>query len=317
MIVFGFVLAKKAEHSITLMCRVLGVSRSGYHAWVGRPPSVRAVDDARLTARIRVLHKRRRGVYGSPRIWSDLVLDDGERIGRKRVERLMRLAGLSGLIEKKYRATTIRVPGVRVADDLLDRDFAAAAPNRCWVADITYLRTREDWLYLVAVQDLYSRRIVGWAMADHMRAELVTDALQMALAHRRPDPGLIWHSDQGSQFVSLAFGQQARAAGIAQSMGSKGDCFDNAVAESFFATIKKELIHRRSWPTKAELRTEVFDYIEVFYNRERRHSRLGMLSPVNFENSTRCKGGPKLAASPLVSIDRNSDTTTTTAADAA
>ncbi len=283
MSVYRFVAAEKAVHSIAIMCRVLEVSRSGYHAWVRRPPSPRALEDARLTARIRVLHKQRREVYGSPRIWSDLVLDDGERIGRKRVERLMRRAGLSGLITKKWRATTIRVPGVRVAEDLLDRNFAAGAPNRCWVADITYLRTWEGWLYLVAVQDLYSRRIVGWAMADHLRAELVTDALQMALAHRQPERGLIWHSDQGSQFVSLAFGQQARAAGIAQSMGSKGDCFDNAVAESFFATLKKELINRRSWPSKAELRTEVFDYVEVFYNRERRHSTLGQRSPADYE----------------------------------
>jgi len=288
-IVFGFVLAKKAEHSITIMCRVLEVSRSGYHAWIKRPPSPRAVQDARLTERIRVLHKLRRGVYGSPRIWADLVLDDGERIGRKRVERLMRKAGLSGLITKKWKATTVRVPGVRVADDLLDRDFVADAPNQRWVADITYLRTWEGWLYLVAVQDLYSRRIVGWAMADHMRTELVVDALQMALAQRRPDPGLIWHSDQGSQFVSLAFGQQARAAGIAQSMGSKGDCYDNAVAESFFATIKKELIHRCSWPSKAELRTEVFDYVEVFYNRQRRHRHLGQLSPAQFEATNTTK----------------------------
>ena len=297
--VFGFVLARKAEHSIKLMCRVLEVSRSGYHAWAARPPSPRAVADARLSARIAVLHQQRRGVYGSPRIWADLVLDDGERIGRKRVERLMRQAGLSGLITKKYRATTVRVPGVRVAEDLLDRDFAAAAPNRCWVADITYLRTWEGWLYLVAVQDLYSRQIVGWSMADHMRTKLVSDALQMALARRRPDPGLIWHSDQGSQFVSLAFGQQARKAGIAQSMGSKGDCFDNAVAESFFATIKKELIHRRAWPTKAELRTAVFDYIEVFYNRERRHSTLGQRSPVDYENSTLSPSRPIDAASRL------------------
>lgn len=289
---FAFIDAEKAAHSISILCRVMEVSRSGFHAWTKRPPSARAVEDARLTERIRVLHKLRREVYGSPRIWADLVLDDGERIGRKRVERLMRQAGLSGLIAKKYRATTLRVPGVRVADDLLDRDFAQAAPNRCWVADITYLRTWEGWLYLVAVQDLYSRRIVGWSMADHMRTELVTDALHMALAHRRPDPGLIWHSDQGSQFVALAFGQKARAAGIAQSMGSRGDCFDNAVAESFFATLKKELIHRRSWPTKAELRTEVFDYIEVFYNRQRRHSTLGDLSPVDYENSTRREAGP-------------------------
>ena len=302
--VFGFVLARKAEHSIAMMCRVLEVSRSGYHAWASRPPSARAVQDARLTARIRELHALRRRVYGSPRIWADLVLDDGERIGRKRVERLMRQAGLSGLITKKYKATTIRVPGVRVADDLLDRQFAAGAPNRCWVADITYLRTWEGWLYLVAVQDLYSRRIVGWSMADHMRTELVTDALQMALAHRRPDPGLIWHSDQGSQFVSLAFGQQARAAGIAQSMGSRGDCFDNAVAESFFATLKKELINRRSWPTKAELRTEVFEYIEVFYNRQRRHSTLGQRSPVDYETSTLSPTRPIDAASRLPSCDQ-------------
>jgi putative transposase len=301
--VFGFVLARKAEHSIALMCRVLEVSRSGYHAWAARPVSARGVEDARLSARIGELHVLRRGVYGSPRIWADLVLGDGERIGRKRVERLMREAGLSGLITKRYKATTIRVPGVRVADDLLDRDFSADAPNQRWVADITYLRTWEGWLYLVAVQDLYSRRIVGWSMADHMRTELVTDALQMALTRRRPDPGLIYHSDQGSQFVSLAFGQQARAAGIAQSMGSKGDCFDNAVAESFFATLKKELIHRRAWPTKAELRTEVFDYIEVFYNRERRHSTLGQQSPVDYENSTLSPSGPIDAASRLPSFD--------------
>jgi putative transposase len=196
---FRFVSAKKAEHSITIMCRVLEVSRSGYHAWASRSPSPRAIEDARLTARIHELFKERRKVYGSPRIWADLVLDDGEQIGRKRVERLMRQAGLSALIAKKYKNTTVRVPGVRIAEDLVDRNFAAGAPNRCWVADITYLRTWEGRLYLVAVQDLYSRRIVGWAMADHMRTELVCDALQMALAHRRPDPGLIWHSDQGSQ----------------------------------------------------------------------------------------------------------------------
>ena len=311
--VFGFVLARKAEHSISLMCRVLEVSRSGYHAWASRPPSPRAVEDARLTVRIRELHAKRREVYGSPRIWADLIVGDGERIGRKRVERLMRQAGLSGLITKKYKATTVRVPGVRVADDLLDRDFHADAPNQRWVADITYLRTWEGWLYLVAVQDLYSRRIVGWSMADHMRTELVTDALQMALAHRRPDRGLIYHSDQGGQFVSLAFGQQARKAGISQSMGSKGDCFDNAVAESFFATIKKELIHRRAWPTRAELRTEVFDYIEVFYNRERRHSTLGQRSPVDYENSTLSPSSSIDAASRLPSPAQISFTTSSPA----
>jgi putative transposase len=285
-VIFRFIAAKKAEHSIKTMCRVLEVSRSGFHAWQRRAPSARALEDERLTARIREIHQANRRVYGSPRIHAELVLGDGERIGRKRVERLMRQAGLSGLIARKRGRTTIRVPGVRVCEDLVDRAFLASAPDRLWVADITYLRTWEGWLYLVAVQDVFSRRIVGWSMADHMRSELVCDALHMALAKRRPEPGLIWHSDQGSQFVSLAFGQQARTAGIAQSMGSKGDCFDNAVAESFFATLKKELIHRRSWPSKAELRSETFEYIEVFFNRRRRHSTLGHLSPEQFEINT-------------------------------
>ena len=283
----------------------------GFHAWATRSPSRRTLEDQRLTDRIGQLHRQRRGVYGSPRIWADLVLGDGERIGRKRVERLMRQAGLSGLITRKWRATTVRVPGVRVAEDLLERDFAAQAPNRCWVADITYLRSWEGWLYLVAVQDLYSRRIVGWSMAEHMRAELVVDALQMALARRQPAPGLIWHSDQGSQFISLAFGQAARKAGIAQSMGSRSDCYDNAVAESFFATLKKELIHRQSWPTRAELRTEVFDYIETFYNRERRHSTLGQHSPADYENGTRSDPGAALAASRLASTKNIKFTTPT------
>jgi putative transposase len=284
--VFGFIAAKRAEHSVKTMCRVLEVSRSGFHAWAKREPSARALEDERLTERIREIHRVNRKVYGSPRIHAELRMADGVRVARKRVERLMRQAAITGMVRRKRGRTTIRVPGVRVCEDLVDRAFLAAAPDRLWVADITYLRTWEGWLYLVAVQDVYSRRIVGWSMADHMPTEPVTDALQMALAKRRPDPGLIWHSDQGSQFVSLAFGQQARAAGIAQSMGSRGDCYDNAVAESFFATLKKELIHGRSWPSKAELRTEIFEYIEVFYNRRRRHSTLGFLSPAQFETIT-------------------------------
>ena len=302
--IFRFIAAEKAERSIKTMCRVLGVSRSGFHAWARREPSARQREDARLTERIREIHAANRKVYGSPRIHAELRLADGIRVGRKRVERLMRQAGVSGLITRKRGRTTIRVPGVRVCEDLVDRAFLAAAPNRLWVADITYLRTWEGWLYLVAVQDVFSRRIVGWSMADHLRAELVSDALQMALAQRRPAPGLIWHSDQGSQFVSLAFGQQARAAGIAQSMGSRGDCFDNAVAESFFATLKKELIHGRTWPSKAELRTEVFEYIEVFFNRRRRHSTLGMISPADYENRTLGPRGTSLAASRLASTNK-------------
>jgi putative transposase len=218
----------------------------------------------------------------------------GVRVGRKRVERLMKMAGISGLVPRKRGRTTIRVPGVRVADDLVERRFRPEAPNVLWCADITYLRTWEGWLYLAAVQDLYSRRIVGWSMADHLRAELVIDALQMAVARRAPEAGLVIHSDQGSQYVSLAFGQAARQAGIARSMGSRGDCWDNAVAESFFATLKKELIRRRSWPEKADLRTAVFDYIEIFYNATRRHSTLGMRSPAEYETITQHPPGMEI-----------------------
>lgn len=285
MSVFRFIAVEKARYSVKTMCRVLVVSRAGFYAWLEREPSARARQDEELTRRIREIHKENRGVYGSPRIHAELRLADGVRVGRKRVERLMRQANISALTLRKKGRTTIRVPGVRVCEDLVDRDFLASAPNRLWVADITYLRTWEGWLYLAAVQDAYSRRIVGWSMADHMRTELVTDALQMALERRSPEPGLIHHSDQGGQYVSLALGQKTRAARIAQSMGSRGDCFDNAVAESFFATLKKELIHRRAWPTKAELRGEVFEYIEVFYNRQRRHSTLGYVSPAEYEQA--------------------------------
>jgi putative transposase len=268
------------------MCRLLGVSESGYHAWVRRAPSDRALSDAWLLEKIKQIHADNRQVYGSPRIHAELRMAHGIQVSRKRVERLMRQAGISGLVAKKRGRTTIRVPGVRVADDLVERQFTPPAPNVLWIADVTYLRTWEGWLYLAAVQDAYSRRIVGWQMADHMQAELVVDALKMAISRRRPSPGLIHHSDQGSQYVSLAFGQTAGDAGIARSMGSKGDCFDNAVAESFFATLKKELVHRHSWPTRRELTSEVFDYIEGFYNRQRRHSTLGMLSPTDYEKIT-------------------------------
>jgi putative transposase len=262
-----------------MACQLLGVSRSGYYEWERRAPSDRALSDAWLTEKIRAIHAAHRSVYGSPRIHADLRLAHDVHVGRKRVERLMRAADISGLQRRKRRRTTVSVRGVRVADDLVKRQFSPAAPNVLWIADLTYLRTGEGWLYLAAVQDAYSRRIVGWAMADHMREALVVDALKMAVAQRRPDAGVIHHSDQGSQYVSIAFGQAARDAGIARSMGSKGDCYDNAVAESFFATLKKELVHRRSWPTRRELTSEIFEYIEGFYNRVRRHSRLEMLSP--------------------------------------
>ena len=286
MSVYRLISAEKARTPISVICDLLGVSRSGYYDWATRAPSDRQLTDAWLTERIKEIHAANRGVYGAPRVHAELRMQHGVRVGRKRVARLMRQAEISGLIEKRWRRTTIRVPGVRVADDLVERRFRPAAANVLWVADITYLKTWEGWVYLAAVQDAYSRRIVGWSMADHMRTELVVDALQMAITRRKPAPGLIHHSDQGGQYVSLGFGQAAGGAGIARSMGSRGDCFDNAVAESFFATLKKELIHRRAWPTRRELIGEVFDYVETFYNRRRRHSTLGMLSPAQFEART-------------------------------
>lgn len=280
---YRIVLAEKARTPVSVACELLGVSTSGFSAWASRAPSDRELSDAWLIERIKQIHADNREVYGSRRVTAELRLGEGIAVSRKRVQRLMRQAGLSGLVARKRGRTTIRVPGVRVADDLVERRFRPAAADVLWVADITYLRTWEGWVYLAAVQDAYSRRIVGWSMADHMRSELVVDALQMGLHRRRPAPGLIHHSDQGSQFVSLAFGQKARDAGIAVSMGSKGCAYDNAVAESFFATLKKELVHRRSWPTRRELISEVFEFVEGFYNTTRRHSTLGYLSPAQFE----------------------------------
>lgn len=279
---FRFIAVEKAEYPISLLCRSLGVSRSGFHAWERRAPSDRDLADAWLSQRIVEIHAESRQTYGARRVHRALR-HRGVRVGRKRVERLMRLRELSGLVPKRYRRTTIRVPGVRVADDLVERNFVAAAPNQLWCADIKYVRTWQGWLYLGAVMDLYSRRIVGWSMRPDLEAELVVDALEMAIARRQPKPGLVHHSDQGSQYVSLRFGERCREIGIHRSMGSKGDCFDNAVAESFFATLEKDLLRRRSFATRQDARTAVFDYIEAFYNPIRLHSTLDYLSPVDYE----------------------------------
>ena len=239
--------AEKPNYPVAVMCRVLGVNRTSFHDWERRPPSDRALTDAWLTEKIKQIHDGSRGVYGSPRIHAELRLEHGIRVGRKRVARLMKAAGISGVKPRKRWRTTIRVPGVEPATDLVERDFRARAPNVLWVADITYLRTGEGLAVPRRRAGRATRRqIVGWSMATHMRSTLVVDALQMALARRRPGPGLIHHSDQGSQYVSLAFGRAARQAGIAVSMGSRGDAYDNAVAETFFATLKKELVNRRS-----------------------------------------------------------------------
>lgn len=281
---FQFIDRERKQFPVKVLAEVLGVNRQAYYAWVKRPPSRREVEDRKLTGLIKEIHSENRQVYGVPRIHAELRLIHQVRISSKRVARLMREARISGLIPKRRGKTTIKVPGVRVADDLINRNFAATAPDQAWVADITYLFTGEGTVYLAAIQDLFSRRIVGWAMDNNMRAGLVIDALKMAVHQRQPEAGLIHHSDQGSQYVSLAFGQLAKAEGIARSMGAVGTAYDNAVAESFFSTLKRELIHRRSWPNRAELRSEVFSFIEGFYNRKRRHSYLGWISPAEYED---------------------------------
>ena len=282
--VFRFIRAEKVNCPVSVLAETLRVNRSAYYAWARRPASARELEDRDLIRLIKEIHAANRGVHGTPRIHAELRIAHNIHVSTKRVARLMREARISGLMPRRRGKTTIRVPGVRVADDLLLREFKAKEPNRIWSADITYIKTWEGWVYLAAVQDLYSRKIVGWSMADHMRSELVVDALKMAVHRLRPEQGLIHHSDQGSQYVALAFGQFARANGISQSMGQVGSAYDNSVAETFFATLKKELIYRRSWQTRNEVTTEVFEYIEGFYNRRRRHSYLGWLSPAEFED---------------------------------
>ena len=295
---FRLIDAKKSQHPVSLLCGVLGVSRAGYYAWKDRSPSPRAMRDAQLSEQIAEIHDESQGTYGWPRIHAELR-HRGVRASRKRVARLMRRAGLSGMVRRRKGRTTIRVPGVATAPDLVRRDFAPTAPNRLWVADLTEVATWEGKLYLAVVVDCYSRRCVGWAMAEHMRAELVVEALEMAIWQRRPDAGLVHHSDRGGQYVSLIFGQTARDAGIAVSMGAKGCALDNAVCEAFFATLKKELTRRRSWPTRRDLQTAVFAWIEGWYNRRRLHSTLGYLSPADYENGTLGQPGADLAASRL------------------
>jgi putative transposase len=271
---------------VSLMCELLAVSESGYWAWVKRAPSDRELGDAWLLERIRQVHAASKGRYGSPRVHA-MLRRQGIRVGRKRVERLMRSAGLQGAHRRRRKGCTVPVEGVEPFRDLVGRDFRPDAPNRVWAADIKQIKTGEGWLYLAAVQDLFSRRIVGWAMAPHMRQELVVAALKMAVRRRRPTNGTIHHSDHGGQFIGLTFGQSCHDAGIAQSMGAVGSCFDNAVAETFFATLTKErLLHdppKGGWPTRAELRSAIFEYIEGFYNPTRLHSTLGMRSPAEYE----------------------------------
>jgi putative transposase len=277
--------ANQAMLSISTMSRTLGVSRSGFYAWRERAASARSKADAALTERIKAIHKASRETYGAPRIHAELI-DEGIHVGRKRVERLMKAAGIAGVSRRKGARTTFRDDRVRPACDLVDRNFHAEGPNRLWVADITYVPTWAGFLYLAVVLDAFSRRIVGWAMGHDLKAQLVLDALNMALTQRRP-VDVIHHSDQGSQYTSIGFGLRCKEAGVRPSMGSVGDAYDNAMCESFFATLECELLDRRKFPTKAEARMAVFQFIEGWYNPGRRHSALGYQSPINYERSAR------------------------------
>jgi putative transposase len=281
---YRFIAAEKAHHSVAQLCRVLQVAASGYYAWRHRPPSPRARADAALTEQIRAIHAYSRCTYGAPRVHADLR-ERQQRVSRKRVARLMRAAGLVGRPPRRFRRTTDPDLKVQVGD-LVQRQFSATAPDQKWFADITYIRTWEGWLYLAVILDAYSRKVVGWAMADHLRTELATDALQMALRTRRPKPGLIHHTDRGVQYTSTAYGELLSAHRARQSVGRPGTCWDNAVAESFFATLKTELIYRHVWPTRRHAELAIFEFIAGWYNQHRRHSTLGYSSPAEVERRT-------------------------------
>jgi len=290
--------AHQAIYPVKTMCRVLEVSSSGYYAWRKRQPSKRTQADQQLRQQIHEIHAKSKGTYGAPRIHAELA-DEGILVGRKRVARLMRAENLRGVSRRKVLHTTQRKPGARPAPDLVQRDFTANAPNQLWVADITYVATWAGWLYLAVVVDVWSRKVVGWAMSTHLRTTLVLDALQMALQQRRPQ-NVIHHSDQGSQYTSVAFGQRCRKAGVRPSMGSVGDCYDNALCESFFATLECELLDRNTFHTPSEARQAVFAFIEGWYNPHRRHSAIDYLSPNRYEA---LHDRTPLSESPNVSTD--------------
>jgi len=276
--------SQRRQFPVRMMCRLLRVKASGFYAWRRRGPSRRARDDERLKRRICAVHAESDGVYGSPKV-RDELLDAGERVGRHRVARLMRELGLNGCPKKRYKVTTDSDHGFNVAPNRLARDFTATAPNQRWVADITYIRTAEGWLYLAVVLDLYSRAVVGWSMSHRITRELVLRALLMALWSLHPESGLVHHSDRGSQYASGDFQDLLAAHGIVCSMSGTGNCYDNAAMESFFGLLKRERVNRRRYRTRQEARTDVFDYIERFYNRQRRHGSAGGMSPFAYEES--------------------------------
>jgi putative transposase len=268
-------------HPVSMMCRCLGVSESGYHAWCRWPASRRATDDADLIARVKAIHEMSHGTYGAPRIRAELADVDGIRVNIKRISRLMRKAGIAGVSRRRFVVTTVR-DGDSPSPDLVGRQFKADGPNKLWVADITYVPTWAGFLFLAVVIDVWSRKVVGWSMATHLRTELVLAALEMAVAQRQPT-NVVHHSDHGAQYTSVAFGQRCRQAGVQPSMGTVGDAYDNALCESFFASLECELLDRTVFTTQAEGRMAVFQYIEGWYNPHRRHSAIDYQSPVNYE----------------------------------
>jgi transposase InsO family protein len=293
--VYPFIEAEKqGDHNVKRACELLQVSRSAYYADRTSGPAPRVQRDAELTGKIIEIHDDSRQTYGSPRVHHELR-DQGERCSRKRVARLMRAADRHGRMPRRWKKTTIADPSAPTRPDLIGRDFAVdpdqpAALDTRWCGDITYIHTWEGWLYLATVIDLASRRVVGWATADHLRTDLVTEALTDAVNRRRPAPGVVFHSDRGCQYTSAQYANLARDSGVQLSVGRKGQCWDNAVAESFFATVKTELIHRRTWPTRKAATSAIFDYIEGWYNTRRRHSTLGYLSPTQYEAGTTTTG---------------------------
>jgi putative transposase len=281
---FAFVHAEKASFSIAAMCRLYGVSRQGYYAYVKALSSPRLADELALQARIRAIHADTDGSYGSPRVLHELRRE-GVKIGKRRVEAIMRALGICGIDRRRHKTTTRANPAHRAAPNRLAQDFTATRPNQRWVTDITYVWTDEGWVYLAAILDLYSRAVVGWALSTSLSTELPLTALDNALRRRRPDAPLMHHSDRGCQYTSTEYGGALKAAGITVSMSRRGNCWDNAVAESFFATLKTELVYRRRWATRVDLRAALFEYIETFYNRRRLHSTLDYKTPAEVETA--------------------------------
>jgi putative transposase len=284
---FAFIDAEKANFSVSAMCRLFGVTRQGYYAFINRPPSARATEEAALQERVRQSFVESEGRYGSPRVLRDLRRD-GVRTSKRRIERAMREQGLQARSPRRFRVTTAADPSHAVEPNVLDRNFTAERPDRRWVTDITYISTAAGWCYLAVILDLFSRAVVGWALDTTLSTQLPLDALNMAVRRRRPRPGLMHHSDRGCQYTSTQYRHELAELGVTVSMSRKGNCWDNAVAESFFKTIKEELVHRQRWDSKAQLRSALFEYIEVFYNRRRLHSAVGYKTPSEVELKYAC-----------------------------